>query len=95
MNCPFPNPNTPKYLSVVGFLAGASTGTKACPKQFDVKINSMTFLGAALQMFPKGMWTILILLTFLTFPIVAFTPTPKGKWKVGLDFNGTPSKKVK
>ena len=55
-NRPFPSPDTPKYLMVVGFLTGAFSEDNT--KRFAVEINSMTFLGAAPQTFPKSTWTV-------------------------------------
>jgi len=92
-NRPFPNPNSPKYLSVVGFLTAAFSENNT--KRFAVEIDSMTFLRSAPQTFPKGMWSVLTLLASLTFSIVATTSTPKGKRKAVLDFSGTPNKKAK
>lgn len=52
-NCPFPNPDIPKYVSVVGFLTG-TVSAEDKSKRFTVEIHSMDFLGAAPQSAPKG-----------------------------------------
>jgi len=92
-NRPFPNPDSLKYLSVVGFLTAAFSESNT--KWFAVEIDSMTFLRSAPQMFPKGTWSVLTLLTSLTFSTAATTSTPKGKRKAVLDFSGTLNKKAK
>jgi len=55
-NRPFPNPNNPKYMSVIGFLTGILS--EDGKKRFSIEIDSMHFLGAAPQTLPTSMWTI-------------------------------------
>jgi len=42
---PMPNPNSPKFISVTGILAG--TRVAGTSKRFHVDISSLTFLGSA------------------------------------------------